>query len=383
MVRMLVFFCRAQPLRPRSYECDEYVMNDTPNDDIRALRNALNVLEGKEVEPTRTRSGRVLYDSSEIAGASLTQLEPTLAQQGQEARHLDQMQTVVARWRHTLLSRAFNSWREYTTLASSYDPTGVDTEGKVTCRETSPADTKFNGPSTTSQPDNMGAFPSPAHTGLAKHPMGVDQPALVNFRVPKGGHKGLIPGMVGLRNLGQTCYMNAVLQSVGHTVLYRRCLNELGKQQSLVPTRAEAAPMFTPGFLSRQSTEACHDKLESSFSRFGGGSSSGRRRQTANSAASAPADEVAAALGTEDSATICQDLDSLFRVMWSGKWSVVTPHAVLEAVWKLVPSFRGYKQQDAQELLCELQDRIIQVNHAFLSRGTYYKLLLFQHLCCL
>jgi ubiquitin carboxyl-terminal hydrolase 44/49 len=41
------------------------------------------------------------------------------------------------------------------------------------------------------------------------------------------------------------------------------------------------------------------------------------------------------------------------RVMWSGKWAVVTPHAVLNAVWRLVPAFRGYSQQDAQEFLCE------------------------------
>lgn len=55
---------------------------------------------------------------------------------------------------------------------------------------------------------------------------------------------------------------------------------------------------------------------------------------------------------------LCQELASLFRVMWSGKWAVVTPYAIVDQVWRLVPSFRGYMQQDAQELLCELQDRI-------------------------
>jgi len=44
--------------------------------------------------------------------------------------------------------------------------------------------------------------------------------------------------------------------------------------------------------------------------------------------------------------------------MWSGKWAVVTPHTVLNSVWRLIPTFHGYTQQDAQEFLCELLDRL-------------------------
>jgi len=45
---------------------------------------------------------------------------------------------------------------------------------------------------------------------------------------------------------------------------------------------------------------------------------------------------------------MCCDLYSLFRVLSSGKYAVVTPHAILANVWKLAPSFRGFHQQDAQ-----------------------------------
>lgn len=48
---------------------------------------------------------------------------------------------------------------------------------------------------------------------------------------------------------------------------------------------------------------------------------------------------------------LCKDIHALMRVMWSGKWAVVTPHAVLNAIWQLIPSFSGYSQQDAQEFL--------------------------------
>ena len=49
--------------------------------------------------------------------------------------------------------------------------------------------------------------------------------------------------------------------------------------------------------------------------------------------------------------SLCHELHRLMRVMWSGKLAVVTPHTVLNSVWRLMPSFHGYTQQDAQEFL--------------------------------
>ncbi|OPJ85835.1 hypothetical protein AV530_013940 [Patagioenas fasciata monilis] len=50
----------------------------------------------------------------------------------------------------------------------------------------------------------------------------------------------------------------------------------------------------------------------------------------------------------------------LLRIMWSGKWALVSPFAMLHSVWRLIPAFRGYAQQDAQEFLCELLDKVQQ-----------------------
>ena len=49
--------------------------------------------------------------------------------------------------------------------------------------------------------------------------------------------------------------------------------------------------------------------------------------------------------------SLCHEMHRLMRVMWSGKWAVVTPHTVLNSVWRLIPTFHGYTQQDAQEFL--------------------------------
>ena len=62
---------------------------------------------------------------------------------------------------------------------------------------------------------------------------------------------------------------------------------------------------------------------------------------------------------TEDDDDVCfffcrrlsEELHALLRVMWSGKWALVSPHKMLNAVWQMIPFFKGYSQQDAQEFL--------------------------------
>lgn len=80
-----------------------------------------------------------------------------------------------------------------------------------------------------------------------------------------------------------------------------------------------------------------------------------------------------------NSLSLCHELNDLYHVMWSGKWKLVSPYHFLSSVWQLIPSFRvsfsnytpflylsfqrvalqGYSQQDAQEFLCELLDKIV------------------------
>ena len=52
-----------------------------------------------------------------------------------------------------------------------------------------------------------------------------------------------------------------------------------------------------------------------------------------------------------DDRSLSNELSALLRVMWSGKWAVVSPHQMLSAVWTKMPFFKGYTQHDAQEFL--------------------------------
>jgi hypothetical protein len=63
-------------------------------------------------------------------------------------------------------------------------------------------------------------------------------------------------------------------------------------------------------------------------------------------------------LDMETEFSVAAEIHNLFRVMTSGRWAVVTPAKLIKAIWRNVPGFRSYKQQDAQEFLAFFLERL-------------------------
>uniref|UniRef100_UPI003AAF7786 ubiquitin carboxyl-terminal hydrolase 49 isoform X2 n=1 Tax=Centroberyx gerrardi TaxID=166262 RepID=UPI003AAF7786 len=175
----------------------------------------------------------------------------------------------------------------------------------------------------------------------------------------------LAPGVTGLRNLGNTCYMNSILQVLSHLQKFRECFLTLDlceTEELLAKTNhSQGVKDVAGGVVSSGSTALSGCPL----GRMG---KAGCMDLPMGKRESAPPSLHAAELvqpkeprcSTRQQMSLCHELHTLFRVMWSGRWSLVSPFAMLHSVWNLIPAFRGYDQQDAQEFLCELLDKVQQ-----------------------
>nr|CAB3267566.1 ZF(UBP)-3 zinc finger protein 3 [Phallusia mammillata] len=190
--------------------------------------------------------------------------------------------------------------------------------------------------------------------------------------VPNRAVTSLIPGVTGLRNLGNTCYLNSIIQVLGHLQKFRRCLLAVRDLEMDETTVCYEDPQVSPSsklrVAGRRSTIEMYENQSTTASKkllkmqagLNGGHETGHKDDVDKT-------DVETLFGQKQFCTnsaqnplsLCHELHDLYHIMWSGKWKLVSPYHFLSSVWQLIPSFRGYSQQDAQEFLCELLDKIV------------------------
>ncbi|XP_066526063.1 ubiquitin carboxyl-terminal hydrolase 44 [Hoplias malabaricus] len=374
------------------YLCDDYVLNDNATGDLKLLRSTLSAIKSQRYEVT-TRSGRTLR-SAAVPSEQLTHGNTRELQLQDE----DRMFTALWHRRRALMGRIFRVWFEQTERGrrrlEEVRQQQEEEERKREARERrrklkrqlreeleSAPPRKSNRIRRQSQKAAAAAFkatklvklevklfklkPTPSLTlktqkGKMPQQRPRTQTKAKQTRAPPPELKGdspikrrptVTPGVTGLRNLGNTCYMNSILQVLSHLHVFRECFLRLDLNQAL--ELLASAVSHKLGLSVQHGTQP---KVSGQGSGLSGGASRSRSMELIQ-----PKEP------SSKHISLCHELHTLFQVMWSGKWALVSPFAMLHSVWQLIPAFRGYAQQDAQEFLCELLDK---VQHELERTGT-------------
>lgn len=353
------------------YLCNDYVLNDTAAGDLKSLRSTLSAIKSRNY-PCAGQRSRVLPpvdtrdDSSSLHGGAQSQ-------PGNEDR------MCAALWPRMLMGKIFRTWFERSAIGRKRQeqiqekvvakrevkkrPQELEPQVKAELENTPPL--KSLRLQCITEPAAIEMVPAPAPPPAPALPAKEkalsptsDNGKLRKVRDSLIRRKPVVtPGVTGLRNLGNTCYMNSILQVLSHLLIFRQCFLKLDLNQWLAVAASDKSrckhSSVTAG-VAQQKHEGQEKEKGFACSRhpsFSSGLSSGSSKSR-NMELIQPQEP------SSPYSSLCHELHRLFQVMWSGEWALVSPFAMLHSVWKLIPAFRGYAQQDAQEFLCELLDKI-------------------------
>ncbi|XP_026640364.1 ubiquitin carboxyl-terminal hydrolase 44 isoform X2 [Microtus ochrogaster] len=341
------------------YLCNDYVLNDTAAGDLKSLRSTLSAIKSRNY-PCAVQRSRVLPPVD-------TRDDSSSLHDGAQSQPGNEGGMCAALWPRTLMGKIFRTWFERSAIGRKrqeqiQEKMVAKREVKKRPQELEPqvkAELENTPPRKSLRLQALAPPPAPAVPAKEK----ALSPTSDNGKLRKvrdsliRRRPVVTPGVTGLRNLGNTCYMNSILQVLSHLLIFRQCFLKLDLNQWLAVAASDKScckHSSVTAAVAQQKHEGQEKEKGFACSRHPSFSSvlSGGSSKSRNMELIQPREP------SSPYSSLCHELHTLFQVMWSGEWALVSPFAMLHSVWKLIPAFRGYAQQDAQEFLCELLDKI-------------------------
>ncbi|XP_043932855.1 ubiquitin carboxyl-terminal hydrolase 49 [Protopterus annectens] len=363
------------------YLCDDYVLNDNPEGDLKLLKSTLTAVRSQK-QGSSSRSSRTLRSMA---------LGEELCSTWRNGCGQSQMITALLYRRQAILAKALRTWFSKSSigklkLEERRKQEELERKKEEARQRRLEVKRRFLEELASTPPRKSARLLThtrresfiprkfreiPEKKVLSSTPTSKQTPSskLKQFYSVQR-RRTVTPGVTGLRNLGNTCYMNSILQVLSHLQKFRECFLtlDLCETEELLAKTANGKSII-PDKLTNGSTgnASGKDRLGSYGkhnmpSSLNGGSFINKSLELVQ-----PKEP------SSKHISLCHELHTLFRVMWSGKWALVSPFAMLHSVWSLIPAFRGYDQQDAQEFLCELLDKVQQELE---SEGTKRRILI-------
>ncbi|NWI30001.1 UBP49 hydrolase, partial [Sula dactylatra] len=359
------------------YLCEDYVLNDNPEGDLKLLRSSLSAIKSQKHDLS-TRSGRTLRSMALGEDMCSHQRSP----QGQS-----QMLTALWHRRQSLLAKALRTWfdkssRGQLKLKQKKQLEELEKKKEAARQRRQEMKRQLLEELANTPPRKSARLLSHVHREnlIPRKFREVATASPTSRQIQSSRFKQfysirrkplMTPGVTGLRNLGNTCYMNSILQVLSHLQKFRECFLtlDLCETEELLAKTVNGKSRM-PGKLANGSAANESGKTDKVGSY---GTQSLPAGLNGGSSISRSLELIQPKEPSSKHISLCHELHTLFRVMWSGKWALVSPFAMLHSVWSLIPAFRGYDQQDAQEFLCELLDKVQQELE---SEGTKRRILI-------